>query len=80
VNSGASGGANPGNSGGQGGYNPGYNGPRGSITVYRDANYRGASIRFDNDVPNLSNTGLNDAVSSMRFEGEGRLDGWANGT
>jgi hypothetical protein len=40
------------------------------ITVYRDANFRGASIRFDNDVQNLGNTGFNDAISSMRFQGE----------
>jgi hypothetical protein len=73
--SGGQGGYNPGNGGGGynpghgGGYNPGYNGRRGSITVYRDANFRGASIRFDNDVPNLNNTGFNDAISSMRFQG-----------
>ena len=31
---------------------------------------RGASFRFDNEMPNLANTGFNDAISSMRFQGE----------
>ena len=41
-----------------------------SITVYRDANFGGASLRFDGAVPNLANTGFNDVISSMRFRGE----------
>ena len=44
-------------------------GGRGSITIYRDADFRGASFRFDGEVPNLANTGFNDAISSMQFRG-----------
>lgn len=43
---------------------------RGSITIYRDAHFRGASIRLDNEIPNLANSGFNDAISSMQFRGE----------
>lgn len=39
------------------------------MTIFRDADYRGASFRFDNEMPNLANTGFNDAISSMRFQG-----------
>ncbi len=45
-------------------------GGRGSVIIFRDANYRGASFRFDGEVPNLANTGFNDAISSMQFRGE----------
>lgn len=45
-------------------------GGRNSITVYRDANFRGQQATFQGAVPNLSSTGLNDAVSSMTFRGE----------
>ena len=45
-------------------------GGRTSVTIYRDAEFRGASFRFDHEVPNLANTGFNDAISSMRFQGE----------
>jgi len=85
INSGASGGANPGggsgynpggggsgqNSGG-GGYNPGYGGGnRGAFVIaYRDHNYRGRSIRFDGEVVNLDHTGFNDEISSMQFRGQ----------
>lgn len=44
-------------------------GGRGAITVYRDAHFRGASVRFTGAMPNLANTGFNDAISSMRFRG-----------
>lgn len=54
-----------------GGWDGGWGGGRrDSITLYRDADFRGASFRFDNEIPNLANTGFNDAVSSMRFRGE----------
>ncbi len=38
-----------------------------SITVYRDANYRGQSMSFRDEVPNLRNLGMNDAISSIRL-------------
>lgn len=67
--SGGSGGYNPGNNSGGSGYNPG-NGNRGAFVIaYRDHNYRGRSIRFDGDVVNLDNTGMNDEISSMQFRG-----------
>lgn len=56
-----------GNGGGNGG---GFNNGRDSITVYKDANFRGQQATFQGAVPNLSSTGLNDAVSSMTFRGE----------
>ena len=61
--------------GGGGGGRPdrpggGWNGGRSSVTIFRDADFRGASFRFDNEMPNLANTGFNDAISSMRFQGE----------
>ena len=63
----------PGGGGGGGGGWPGGGGGGGgggSVTIFRDANFRGASFRFDNEVPNLANTGFNDAISSMQFRGE----------
>lgn len=48
----------------------GWGGGRESVTVFRDADFRGASFRFDDGMPNLANTGFNDAISSMRFQGE----------
>jgi hypothetical protein len=60
------GGNNGGNNGG--GWNGGGNN-RGSITVYRDANYRGQSTSFRGEVSNLSNSGFNDAISSMELNG-----------
>ena len=57
------GGGNPGWPGGPGGGGWGNT----SITVYRDANYRGQSMTFRQEVPNLRNSGLNDAISSMRL-------------
>lgn len=59
-------GGNPGWPGGPGGGNGGGWGNT-SITVYRDANYRGQSMTFRQEVPNLRNSGLNDAISSMRL-------------
>lgn len=45
-------------------------GGREAITVYRDSDFRGASFRFDGAVPNLANSGFNDAISSMQVRGE----------
>ena len=55
-----------GNGGGWGGGNGGGWGNR-SITVYRDANFRGQSMTFREEIPNLRNSGMNDAISSMRL-------------
>lgn len=55
--------------GGWGGGNYGGRG-RNSITVYRDANFRGQSQTFRGEVYNLGNSGFNDAISSMEFRGE----------
>ena len=63
------GGGGGGGSGGGGGGGWG-GGGRNSVTVFRDSEYRGTSFRFDNEMPNLANTGFNDAISSMRFQGE----------
>lgn len=59
-------GNNPGWPGGPGGGNGGGWGDR-SITVYRDANFRGQSMTFREEIPNLRNSGLNDAISSLRL-------------
>jgi hypothetical protein len=59
----------PGGGGGGGGWGGG-GGGRTSVTVFRDSDFRGASFRFDNEMPNLANSGFNDAISSMRFRGE----------
>jgi hypothetical protein len=39
------------------------------MTVYRDANFRGAEFTFRGEMPNLRNTDFNDVISSMRFRG-----------
>ena len=59
-----------GGGGGGGGGWPGDGGGRGAVTVFRDSNFRGASFRFDSEIPNLANSGFNDAISSMQFRGE----------
>lgn len=59
----------PGNGGG-GRPGGGWGGGRGgAVTVYRDADFRGATFRFEDEVPNLANTGFNDAISSMELRG-----------
>jgi hypothetical protein len=63
------GGGGGGGGGGWGGGGWG-GGGRSSVTIFRDSEYRGPSFRFDNEMPNLANTGFNDAISSMRFQGE----------
>lgn len=66
-NGGGWGGNNGGNNGGGwGGGNGGGWGDR-SITVYRDANYRGQAMSFREEIPNLRNSGMNDAISSIRL-------------
>ena len=59
------------NGGGWGGNNGGGWGGQGrsSITVYRDANFRGQSQTFDDEISNLGRSGLNDAISSMQMRG-----------
>lgn len=54
---------------GQGGGGPGGGWGRQSITVYQDSNFRGASQRFDGEIANLGNSGLNDQISSMELRG-----------
>jgi len=58
--------------GGNGGGRPGGwgGGGRGSAIVYRDADFRGATFRFDGEVTNLSSTGFNDAISSLELRGD----------
>lgn len=51
-----------------GGWNGG--GGRNSITIYRDANFRGESLTLRGAIPNLVSSGFNDQISSMRFRGE----------
>jgi len=66
-NGGGWGGNNGGNNGGGWGGNNGGGWGNSSITVYTDANYRGRSMSFREAIPNLRNSGLNDAISSMRL-------------
>lgn len=67
ANSGGSG-YNPGNNSGGSGYNPGgYN--RHSVTGFIDSRYRGRSISFNGEMPNLDDSGLNDRISSLRVRG-----------
>jgi hypothetical protein len=61
------GGWNGGNNGG--GWNGGNNGGGNSITVFADSDYRGASRTFRGEQYNLSNTGFNDQISSIRLNG-----------
>jgi len=68
-NGGGWGGGNGGGHGGNNGGGWGNGGGRNSITVYRDANYRGQSTSFNGTVEDLSRTSFNDIISSMRFEG-----------
>jgi hypothetical protein len=60
----------PGGGGDGPGWPGGGGGGRGSALVYRDADFRGASFRFDDEVPNLANTGFNDAISSLQLRGD----------
>ena len=47
----------------------GWNDNRNTITVYRDAWYQGRSQTFSGEVRDLRNSGMNDEISSMRFNG-----------
>jgi hypothetical protein len=49
---------------GYGGYN-GY----GGVTVYEDPDFRGDSVTFRNEVPDLREHGLNDRISSIEING-----------
>ena len=74
-NNGGGGGGNGGGWGGgnNGGGNWGGNRPggggRGSITVYKDSNFRGERATFQGEVYNLGQTGFNDVISSMEMRG-----------
>ncbi len=57
------------NGGGNNGGGWGGNGGGNSVTVYRDANFRGQSQTFTGEIYNLGNSGFNDAISSMQFRG-----------
>ncbi len=48
----------------------GWGGGRSSMTVYRDSNFRGATMQFREAIPNLQNSGFNDAISSLQLRGE----------
>jgi Beta/Gamma crystallin len=41
----------------------------GGITVYEDPDFRGDSVTFRNDVPDLRQEGLNDRISSLEVDG-----------
>ena len=58
---------NGGNNGG--GWGGGNGGGRDSAVIYRDANFRGASMTVRGEVANLQYEGFNDAVSSMELRG-----------
>lgn len=45
-------------------------GGRSSAIIYRDSEFRGATFRFEDEVPNLASTGFNDAISSMQLRGQ----------
>lgn len=52
-------------------WNPGGPGPgRGEIVVYRDDGFRGRSESFRGAMPDLRNSGMEDAISSMRMRGD----------
>ena len=60
-----------GNGGGNngGGWGGGYGGGRDSAIIYRDSNFRGASMTVRGEIPNLQDEGFNDAISSMELRG-----------
>lgn len=58
-----------GNNGGGWGNGGGNRPERGSVEVFRDSEFRGASRVFDGEVADLGRSGFNDAISSMRFRG-----------
>jgi hypothetical protein len=71
----------PGGGNGNGHGRPGGGGGRAWATIYRDADFRGATFRFEDEVANLSSTGFNDAISSMELRGDWEVctDAWFRG-
>ena len=49
--------------------NGGYNGYGGGITVYEDPDFRGESVTFRDQVPDLREYELNDRISSLDVDG-----------
>ena len=47
----------------------GRSGGYGGITVYEDPDFRGDSVTFRNEVPDLRQAGLNDRISSLEVDG-----------
>ena len=70
-NGGGNNGGGWGNGGGNngGGWGNGGGGGRNTITIYRDANFRGASTTLRGEIANLQYEGFNDAISSMEARG-----------
>ena len=70
-NGGGNNGGGWGNGGGNngGGWGNGGGGGRNTITIYRDANFRGASTTLRGEIANLQYEGFNDAISSMEVRG-----------
>ncbi len=62
-----------------GGYDGGWG--NSSITVFVDAQYRGASQSFSREIPDLRSSGLNDRISSIRIRGAWEVctDAWFRG-
>lgn len=52
-----------------GGWGGGNGGGRDSAIIYRDSNFRGASMTVRGEVANLQYEGFNDAISSMELRG-----------
>lgn len=72
------GGPGPGNGPGGGGWNPGGPGGRSEITVYDDANFRGASQTWRSEMSDLARSGLNDRISSFELRGSWEVCSDAN--
>lgn len=56
-------------SGGRPGQPGGGWGAGAGITVYEDSNFRGRSMSFNEAIPDLRSSGLNDRISSLRLRG-----------
>lgn len=68
-NGGGNNGGGWGNGGGNNGGGWGGGGGRDSAVIYRDANFRGASMTVRGEIANLQYEGFNDAISSMELRG-----------
>lgn len=55
--------------GGDGGPGPGDGWNGRGIVVYRDDGFRGTALTFNSAISDLRNSGMNDAISSMRMRG-----------